>query len=189
MTTDHQTEKQLLLYRLTRIIKALYPHKQTQNPYKPEHLELTKYLDLETQLLFVDVLHSLTLLNNHSRMNTEGQLISTQIDYLNALQLVLPKELQLTAKTLEIHTELSNIFKQNPFTYVSACSILKLSHSTMKRLTRPLLIHGLLRKHLEKGGKKTLLQVVETNQEPDTSHDLFAEGQGDWAGFQGFVEL
>jgi DNA-binding MarR family transcriptional regulator len=182
--------RKLLLYRLTTIIKALFPHQNTYNPHQ-EQQEVTKYLDQEEQLLFNELVHSITLLNGFSRINNQNQIISTKTDLVNALQLTLPKELQLTQKNLNIHSKLSEIFDSSTFDYVSAGSRLKTSKTTLKRQFRPLIAHGLIKQLPSKESSRALFQIIKITEktELNTSQEIFEIMQGDWKDFIGFVEF
>lgn len=187
--TNSTEEKRLLLYRLTRIIKTLYPTKRTQNPFDRQRQEITQHLDPEDMILLTDLLHCLTILNGNSRMNEAGELISTQTDWLNAVQLILPQELQLTPKILNAWEQLKEVIGKRPFDNVEACSRLKLSQQTFKRYKKPLLLHGLIIQHKTKGNARALFQIVNINPAPNTSQQLFEDMQGEWKDFVGFVEF
>lgn len=188
-TTNSTEEKRLLLYRLTRIIKALYPTKKTQNPFDQQQQEITRHLDLEDMILLTDLLHCLTILSGNSRINEAGELISTQTDWLNAVQLILPQELQLTPKILNAWEQLKEAIGERPFDNVEACSRLKLSQQTFKRYKKPLLLHGLIIQKKTKGNARSLFQIVNINPVPNTSQQLFEDMQGEWKDFLGFIEF
>lgn len=177
----------LLLHEWVQIVTALNPHQRTQNPYQETLTQLTAHLTIKEQLLHQSLVHSITLMNKHGRTNEKGELISTESDNLNALELLLPAEQQLTTKTLGIHSQLRKTFKDTPFTYVEACSRLKLSHSTVKRLLRPLLLYGLIEKGRSSDSTKTILRAIDKTT--SQSQELFEEMQGEWVDFRGFVEL
>jgi len=183
--------KRLLLHRLNTIIKALFPNHHTKNPYQIEQIETIKNLDLEDKILLKELVHSITLLNGFSRINNENQITSTRTDLVNALQLTLPKELQLTQKNLEIHSKLSAIFKEQPFDYVSAGSRLKTSKTTLKRQFRPLIAHGLIKQLPSKESSRALFQIIKITEktELNTSQEIFETMQGEWKDFIGFVEF
>lgn len=188
-TTNTTEEKRLLLYRLTRIIKALYPTKKTQNPFNQQKQEITQHLDPEDTILLSDLLHCLTLLNGNSRINEKGELISTQTDWLNAVQLILPEELKLTPKILNAWERLKEAIGERPFDNVEACSRLKLSQQTFKRYKKPLLLHGLIIQQRTKGKARALFQIVNINPVPNTSQQIFEDMQGEWKNFVGFMEF
>jgi len=175
--------RKLLLYRLIRLVKALYPTTRTNNPYQSQ---LSTYLELEDQLLCKDLIHVLTILNGHSRL-TDKELTSTQTDYLNALQMILPRELQLTPKVLAIHEQLLGIYEESPFTYIESCSRLKTSKTVLKRILRPLLLHGLAEKCKPDKGTKILIRVLKSSTKHETS--MFDQAHEAWKDYKGFVEL
>lgn len=188
-TTNSTEEKRLLLYRLTRIIKALYPTKRTQTPFDQQKQEIIRHLDPEDMILLTDLLHCLTILNGNSRINEAGELISTQIDWLNAVKLILPQELQLTSKIINAWEKLREVIGERPFDNVEACSRLKLSQQTFKRYKKPLLIHGLMIQHKTRGNARAQFQIVKVTPVPNTSQQLFEDMQGEWKDFVGFVEF
>ena len=63
------TNKKILLYELVHIVEELFPHKKSENPYFETTQKQTQDLNLEEQLLFHKLLHSLTILNKQSRIN------------------------------------------------------------------------------------------------------------------------
>lgn len=181
-------EKRLLLYRLTRIIKSLHPTKRTQNPFRTEKSMIIEHLDAEEMILFEDLVHGLTLLNGNARMNQAGELISTQTDWLNALQLILPPELKLTPKIIKAWEQLA-VFGDRSFDYIEASSRLKISQKTLQRYLKPLMLHGLVIQHRTRINARAKFQRVNANPKPDTSQQLFEDMHGEWKDFVGFVEF
>ena len=190
MEPENSDRSKILLYHWVRIIKRFSPHKRTENPYWQETQTLSEHLSLEDKLLFHDLLHSITLINAQSRQNDQKQLISTQADFINALQLIQPQTQRSNLKTLNTHEKLRSIFQEKAFTYLDACTRLRTSKSTIKRTFKSLLVQGLLIKLDRTQEKKTLFQAIpikQVIQEPIQS--MFETMQGDWKDFIGFVEF
>ena len=109
---------------------------------------------------------------------------------MNALQLVVPKELQLDTKTAEAHEQLLNKFQSNPFTNFDGCRLLRISKTSFIRRLKPLLLHGLVIRVGSIENRKTLYQAKDFSEiEKTTSETLFEEVQGEWKDFVGFVEF
>lgn len=190
MKPENTYRQENLLHHWVRIIQELYPNTRTENPFQKELNSFSEILTLEEKLLFHDVLHCITLINAHSRQSSTKQLISTQTDFMNALQMVLPEGSKLTLKAIEIHKQLTTLFKDQPFSYLDACTRLRISKSTLKRIMKPLLIRGLIIKQNETKEKKTLFQAIKidvTHEEPQLNP--FETMQGDWKDFVGFIEF
>ena len=181
-----ETLRKLLLYRLSRLVRALYPTAVTQNPYR-DHSPTAYYsLDAEDQLLFEDLLHSITVLNGYGRLTGSHELVSTRSDFLSALQLVLPRELQLTPRMMDVHEQLQSVYGDQPFTYMEACSRLKLSRTSLKRLLKPLLFHRLMVKYKPQSGQ-VRLRVVATDR--DYLPTIFDQIHEPWRDYQSFTEF
>jgi len=182
-----KSTRRLLLYRIVRLIKELYPNTSTQNPYQEHQAQILAYLDTEEQLLFSDLLHTITLLNGQGRLNDHNEMISSREDLLTTFQLILPKELQLTPKILEAHEQLLKVYQSNPFTYIEACARLRTSKSTLKRLLKPLLLYGLIIKQKDDNSTRTQFQAIAIHQK--TTPTIFDEAHEEWEDYKGFVEF
>ena len=189
------TDKQLLLYHWVRIAKELYPNSRTENPDQKEFEALSRHLTLDEKLLFHDILNSITVINGHSRLNDNKQLISTHADFMNAMQLIMPVELRLTQKGINAYTKLQSIFKNKTFDYVQAGSRLKVSIKTVFRMFKPLVAHGLIHQLPTKPNEKALFQITEIESTTfdstahSTNENIFETMQGEWKDFVGFVEF
>ncbi|MEQ9405021.1 MAG: hypothetical protein RIM99_15620 [Cyclobacteriaceae bacterium] len=182
-------QKRLILYQWIRLVKEICPNRITQNPFETE-IQKLDFLSIEEQLLIKDVLHSLTLINSNSRINEEGNLISTQSDFLNALHLVIPNDLRLDEKVADFHHQLLQEFKNQSFTYLEAMVKLRITKSTLKRRLKPLLIRKLVVKLEETKTKKAEFVVRELSKTPIESSELtFDTMLGEWKDFVGFVEF
>ncbi|MCP4459309.1 MAG: hypothetical protein GY816_15010 [Cytophagales bacterium] len=175
----------LILYQLIRLIKEISPKKQVQNPYA-DQIENLSFLNLGDQLLFHDLLQAITQLNAHSRTNEAGQLIATESDMLNALQLLQPIDI----KSVQTHERLLHYFKDQPFTYLDAQVRLRMSEGTLRRRFRTLLARKMLTKLPEKSMFRQLFKVNPFHQLPSViDESTFETMQGEWKDFVGFVEF
>ncbi len=178
-------ENRLILYQLIRLIQEISPKKKVQNPYENQIQNLS-FLNPEDQLLFHDLLQAITQLNAHSRTNEAGQLIATESDILNALQLLQPIDI----KSVQTHERLLHHFKDQPFTCLDAQVRLQMTEGTLKRRFRTLLARKMLTKLPEKSMSKHLFRVNPFQQLPPiTEESTFETMQGEWKDFVGFVEL
>jgi hypothetical protein len=183
-----EKERQLRLYRLTRLIREIYPNTPINNPYRNNQNIITEMLNEDEKLLFNDVLESITLLNGEGRKASGRTLQSTEQDYLNALKLVMPKENMLSETYLDHHRHLREQFKDEGFTYLEARHYLKKSMSGVKRIFNVLELYGLLKRHHPKHGRATFW-VMEKEVEDKGHMELFEDMQGEWKDFIGFVEF
>ena len=189
---EEKTEyRNLLLNELIRITQALCPNKSVENPFKPETQAISRRLEIQESLLLEDLLQSITLLNQSNRKNGSGKLISTETDFVNALELIMPQGEQLRTKQIEIIETLGDKFGSQGFTYQEAGLILRKSISTLKRYFAPLIAHKLLEPTQEYKDKKRLFRLLEPEertekQQEESMHEI---AMGDWKDFVGFVEL
>ena len=175
----------LILYQLIRLIQEISPKKKVQNPYT-DQIENLNFLNPEDHLLFHDLLQAITQLNAHSRTNEAGQLIATESDMLNALQLLQPIDI----KSVQTHEQLLHHFKDKPFTCLDAQVRLRMTETTLKRRFKTLLARKMLTKLPEKSMFKHLFLVNPFHQLPPiTEESTFETMQGEWKDFVGFVEL
>ncbi|MCP4456945.1 MAG: hypothetical protein GY816_02795, partial [Cytophagales bacterium] len=148
--------------------------------------ESLNFLNPGDQLLFHDLLQAITQLNAHSRTNETGQLIATESDMLNALQLLQPIDI----KSVQTHERLLHYFKNQPFTCLDAQVRLRISETTLKRRFKTLLARKMLTKLQEKSMFKHLFRVNPFHQLPPIIEEsTFETMQGEWKDFVGFVEL
>jgi len=182
----------LLLYEWVAIVRALTPEKAIQNPYQESFAEKLQLLPLKEQLLFNDLVECITMMNRQSRSNEKGQLISSRNDNLNALQLVLPKTMQITPRHSETISRLKEKFQQTPFTYNQASVALRCSHSTTKRKLIPLIAHGHIEKLPDLVGKKKKMVLVDnptSMQAQKAAQSYFEQASEEWKDYRGFTEL
>jgi len=182
----------LLLYEWVAIVRALTPEKAIQNPYQESFAEKLQLLPLKEQLLFDDLVECITMMNRQSRSNEKGQLISSRNDNLNALQLVLPKTMQITPRHSKTISRLKECFKNAPFTYNQASVALRCSHSTTKRKLVPLIAHGHIEKLPDLTGRKRRMILVDNPaniQLQKTTQSLFEQASEEWKDYRGFTEL
>lgn len=176
-------QQKLKLYQLTSLVKSLYPDHRTENRFYEKTDQLTHQFSVADKLLFHDLLHCLTLLNCPNL--TRDVLPSNETDLLNTAKLMLPKSLQLTERHLAIHERLYQIYQTELFTYIEACSRLKVSQKTFKRYLEGLQYHQLIRKHSHLS-KRVLLELIPISTTEPTAFDIMNE---DWKEYRGFVEL
>ncbi|MCF6299608.1 MAG: hypothetical protein L3J52_00565 [Proteobacteria bacterium] len=192
-----QKKRLLFLYEMTAIIKALHPRKYIHNPFEKEIDQLSELLDIKEALLLKEVMDCITLLNKQSRINEQNQLISTREDFVNALQLVLPKEKRLSQKALKVYETLKETFAEEHFTYYQLYARLKIPKSTFKRHAQVLLVYGLLEHsytNARSGAKLAQFKVVENTlidlsvheqEEEDPYHEMMQEFED----AKGFTDL
>lgn len=174
-----------ILYRLIRLIQEISPKKNYQNPHQSQ-LEQLDFLDMEEQLLIADLQRAITQLNAHSRTNEAGQLIATESDLLNALQLIHP----ISKKCIETHEKLLDHFGEEPFTYLQVRVNLRISETTIRRRFPTLLAHKLIRRLSEKADHKAQFQAIAPQRIADDSPESpFETMLGDWKNFNGWVEF
>ena len=183
-----EKERQLRLYRLTRLIREIYPNISVKNPYRQSQNIITDMLNEDELLLFNDVMEGITLLNAESRKTSERTLESTEQDYLNALRLVMPRENMLSETYIDHHRSLRERFGEEGFTYLEARHYLRKSMSGVKRIFNVLELYGLLKRHHPKYGR-AIFWVMEKEVEDKGHMELFEEMQGEWKDFVGFVEF
>lgn len=182
----------VLLYEFTRIIIAIYPKKQTTNPFTEATEKLCKKLSISDYLLFTDTLHCLTLLNGISRENSSGDLISSREDILSAIQLLMPDSMCINTTYGSNFETLRQSFKKSPFTYLEASMLLKCSHSSIKRKLSPLISHGLIEKTNLKSGNRMLLKLNSSVEELPQSEPFlsaFESAFEQWQDYKGFVDF
>jgi len=127
MGITKEKERQLRLYRLTRLIREIYPNMPVKNPYRGNQNMITEMLNEDEILLFNDVLESITLLNGESRKTSGRTLRSTEQDYLNAVKLVMPKEDMLSETYIDHHHSLREQSKDECFTHIVKFNASKLA--------------------------------------------------------------
>ena len=186
---ENINRKRLFLYQWIRLVKEICANKTTQNPFESE-LEKLDFLTIEEHLLIKDTLHSLTVINSNIRTNEEGVLISTQSDFLNALHLVIPNDLRLDEKAIDVHSQLLKEFKNQSFTYLEAMVKLRITKSTLKRRLKPLLIRKLVIKLEETETKKAEFVAQELPKTTiESNESTFETMLGEWKDFVGFIEF
>jgi hypothetical protein len=176
-------QQKLKLYQLTSLVKSLYPGHRTENRFYEKTDQLTHQFCATDKLLFHDLLHCLTLLSCPNL--TRNILPSNETDLLNTAKLMLPKSLQLTERHLDIYEQLYEIYQTELFTYIEACSRLKVSQKTFKRYLEALQYHQLVRKHAHLS-RRVLLEVIPDATNAPTAFEIMNE---EWKEYKGFVEL
>ena len=189
MENNEENNRQLKLYRLARLIKSLYPATSVSTSYKSYQSIIDRLLDEDEKLLFEDLLSAITVLNGFGRKLGGRTLYSSESDFMNALQLVLPKDLQLTERVLDVHQSLLKIFGDKGFTYLEARNKLRISETHLRRLLKPMFLHKLAIREIPKSGRTKVYLKSMVHKEKESYQETFEQMQGEWKDFVGFVEF
>jgi hypothetical protein len=190
-----QLEKKLLLYELVQIVEALFPNKKSENPYFETAQKQTQNLNLEEQLLFHKLLHSLTILNKQSRINPTRQTFETsREDIVNVLHIFKGELAENPRKVFAFYYQLETKFKTQGFTKLEAQLLLRTSRRSVERCLYQLMAYDLItvagkEKHF---GNKNLYQIKEHPKmdiENLEEENIFEEAFREWEDFKGFVEF
>lgn len=142
------TETKKILYQLESIIKTLYPHHKTTNPYNAYLESYYAGLNIEDELLFKRLLKSITILNHKERPQDGKRYISSYGDVLTTIELV--SQYTINDKLLNSYVQLKEVFLEGHFTKLQASRVLRKSMRHVERLLQ--LLHHL--KLVEKTGIK-----------------------------------
>jgi hypothetical protein len=188
-----EIEKKLLLYELVQIVEALFPNKKSENPYFETTQKNIQSLDLEEQLLFHKLLHSLTLLNKQSRVNPTRYIFETsREDVINILHLFKGELAENPRKVFAFYHELQEKFKNQSFTKLEAQVLLRTPKRTVERHLYQLIAYDLVEVTGKGFGSKNLYQIKKNPKleiENLEQENIFEEAFKEWEDFQGFVEL
>ena len=187
----HTAEKKVLLYELQQITKALYPTIKTVNPYQEQIQDYLKELPIKEQLLYNEIVHSLTLLNKQSRINEHQKIITSKTDILNAMQLLDLEQLPKQNQSLEAHEKLYKKYRNKPFIKLDAQVYLRKSKTTIRRYFIDLKQLELLEKTNQKKQFRDLYQVKKKPiiyQEKETK-SIFEQAHQEWEDYQGWTDL
>jgi hypothetical protein len=188
-----EIEKKLLLYELVQIVEALFPNKKSENPYFETTQKNIQSLDLEEQLLFHKLLHSLTILNKQSRVNPTRYIFETsREDVINILHLFKGELAENPRKVFAFYYELQQKFKTQSFTKLEAQVLLRTSRRSVERCFYQLIAYDLLEVTGKHFGSKNLYQIKENPKVEIQSleqENIFEEAFKEWEDFKGFVEL
>jgi hypothetical protein len=187
------TNKKILLYELVQIVEALFPNKKSENPYFETTQKNIQSLDLEEQLLFHKLLHSLTLLNKQSRVNPTRYIFETsREDVINILHIFKPELAENPRKVFAFYHELQEKFKTQAFTKLEIQVLLKIPKRTVERHLYQLMTYDLVEVTGKHFGSKNLYQIKENPKVEIQSleqENIFEEAFKEWEDFQGFVEF
>ena len=189
------SEKKLLLYELVQIVEALFPNKKSENPYFDITQKQTKDLDLEEQLLFHKVLHSLTILNKQSRINPNKKTFETaREDVINVLHLFKTELSENPRNVLLFYDKLKEKFKNETFTKLDVQVLLKVPKRSVERYLYHLITYDLVEITSQHFGSKNQYQIKEKPKNESLNlekleEDIFAEAFQEWEDFKGFVEF
>ncbi len=147
-------------------------------------------MSVSTYIQLHEVIHSLTLLNSSSREKVNKRYQSTREDVVNGLSLVLPDQIKLSEKEIEVADQLESHFGEEPFTYLQACFKLRKAHSTMKRLLMPLKAYRIIRDIPRASNERREMVVTKIRSKALLEKEsIFEEMMKDWEDFQGFTDL
>lgn len=183
----HTEEKKILLYELQLIIKKLYPGTKTINPYQDTVDHYLNRFDLKEYLLYQEVLHAITILNQRSRLIEHKKVVSSQTDIVNALELL--QILPIDQQSIESYNLLYKKYKTTPFTSLAAGRTLKKSRTTVYRHFKSLLALGLLEKTQQRQYSKPLYRLLENLYAEVKKENIYQEAMEQWNDFTGFTEL
>jgi hypothetical protein len=189
------TNKKILLYELVQIVAELFPHKQSENPYFDITQKQTKDLDLEEQLLFHKVLHSLTILNKQSRINQSKRTFETaREDVINVLHLFKTELSENPRNVLLFYDKLKEKFTNQTFTKLDVQVLLKVPKRSVERYLYHLITYDLVEITSQHFGSKNqyLIKEKAKNEIENVAtieDDIFEEANREWEDFKGFVEL
>jgi hypothetical protein len=190
-----QSEKKLLLYELVQIVAELFPHKQSENPYFDITQKQTKDLDLEEQLLFHKVLHSLTILNKQSRINQSKRTFETaREDVINVLHLFKTELSENPRNVLLFYDKLKEKFTNQTFTKLDVQVLLKVPKRSVERYLYHLITYDLVEITSQHFGSKNQYLIKEKPKNESQNlekleEDIFGEANKEWEDFKGFVDL
>ena len=179
----HTNQKKILLYELQNIIKQLYPKASTKNPYRTYLENYYQDLSIHEQLLFKNILASITLLNQKERQQDGNAYLSSYSDILTTIELF--SNHNINTKFIEIYHNLEKTFKTKPFTKLEAGRMLKRSQSSIRRYFTILKDLQLLKKTNQQQGSKHLYQLTTLTE--TTPH--YQEAIKDYTDYQGYIDL
>ncbi|KZS39504.1 hypothetical protein AWE51_25780 [Aquimarina aggregata] len=183
----HTEEKKILLYELQLIIKKLYPHTKTINPYQATIDQYLNRYDVKEYLLYQELLHAITILNQRGRLKEHKKVISSQTDVINTLELL--QIIPVDQQSMESYNVLYKRYKTTLFTSLSAGRTLKKSRTTVYRHFKSLQALGLLEKTDQKQDSKPLYRLLENLYAEVKKENIYQEAMGEWSDFIGFVEF
>jgi hypothetical protein len=192
---NQKTEKKLLLYELVQIVAELFPHKQSENPYFEITQKQTKEFDLEEQLLFHKVVHSLTILNKQSRINPSKRTFETsREDVINVLHLFKTELSENPKNVLLFYDKLKEKFTNQTFTKLDVQVLLRVPKRSVERYLYHLITYDLVEITTQHFGSKNqylIKEKAENEIEKRTTieDDIFEEANREWDDFKGFVDL
>lgn len=187
------TEKKILLYQLTHIVEALYPNKNTKNPYFEQFNEQLQGLELEEQLLYHKLLKCFTLLNKQSRINHNQHVLETsREDIINVLQFF-KNDYQINAQKLyEFYDQLETHFNKQPFTKLEVQVKLRTNKRFVERAFGQLQSYGLLQCVFKKTAQQSKYQLQDKQKAVSPTYqeeDIFAAAFEQWEDFRGFEQF
>jgi len=185
----HTARKKILLYELQNIIKELYPNALTINPYQENTQDYLQQLPITEQLLFNNLLHTITVLNGRGRLKENTKIISSQTDILNTIDLLQNEALPINQNAIESYHKLYDRYGIKAFTLLEAQMVVRKSQTTTKRYFNALKKLQLIEKTNSKQGLKHQYRLIKKTsqiiEEPQSIYDQVFE---EWQDFNGWVD-
>ncbi len=184
-------EKKILMYELVHIVEELFPNKRTENPYFETTQSHTQHLQLEEQLLFHKLLHSLTLLNKQCRINPTKQYFTTsQEDVVNVLHLFRPELAENPRKVFAFYDVLKAKFQENFFTKTEAQVFGETSRRSTERYLSQLMLYDLLEQEPGRMGNQRAKYKLKIREKAnEDSKTIYEEAFEEFEDFNGFIDL
>ena len=186
----HTEQKKVLLYELQNIIKQLYPNKRTINPYQEHIQDYLQQLPITEQLLFNNLLHTITLINQRGRLQEYSKIISSQTDILNTIELLQNDTLAINQNAIESYHKLYKRYQEKAITLLDAQIVLHKSQTTIKRYFKALQKLQLVEKVKQKQGLKHLYKLLKKPQQKETNNQsIYQQAFEQWNDYKGFTDL
>ncbi len=184
------TEVKILLYELQNIVKKLYPNKTTINPYKENIQDYLEQLPITEQLLFNNLLHTITLINQNGRLKEKQTIISSQTDIINTMQLLQNETLPINQNAIESYHKLYERYKNRSITLLDAQVVLHKSQTTIKRYFKALQKLQLVEKAESKQGLKHQYKLLKKPvQKEENNQSIYDQVFEQWKDYKGFTDL
>jgi len=186
----HTARKKILLYELQNIIKELYPNKTTVNPYKENIQDYLQQLHITEQILFNNLLHTITLINWRGRLKQKQTIISSQTDIVNTIELIQNEALPINQRAIESYHKLYERYGNKAITLLDAQIVLQKSQTSIKRYFNTLRKLQLLEKTESKQGLKHQYKLLKKPiQKEENNQSIYDQVFEQWKDYKGFTDL